>query len=143
MSRHRPAVRGAIAARLADARSVLVVRYAAGPQTLFVHTCDPGHWVHAAVQFAPVVFVSATQALPHMWKPALHAYTQDVPLQVAVPFVGAAMQVVHEAPQAATVSLATQVVPRRQKPGVLQAVHDVPHELRLVFATQGPVVAGQ
>ncbi len=141
-------------------------------QTLFVHTCAPGHWVHAAVQLAPVVFVSGAQVFPHRWKPALQAETQAVPLQVTVPFAGA-VQVVHEAPQAATVSLATHVgataVPRRQKPGVLQttrqlnvpglamlsqaampfaggdgqAVHDVPHELTLVFATHGPVPAGQ
>jgi hypothetical protein len=87
-------------------------------------------------------------------------------LQVAVPFVGG-LQVVHDAPQAAGVSLAMHIVPRRQKPGVLQtirqlrapvtlsqaampfaggagqAVHDVPHELTLVFATHAPVPAGQ
>ena len=77
----------------------------------------------------------------------------------------------HDAPQAATVSLATQVgaaiVPRWQKPGVLQttrqvrvpgllshaamplaggaghAVHDVPHEAMLVLDKQAPVTAGQ
>jgi hypothetical protein len=145
-------------------------------QTLFVHTCAPGHCVQAAVQLAPVVFVSGAQVavapLPHRWKPALQARTQAVPLQLTVPFVGA-VQVAHEAPQAATVSLATHVgaavVPRRQKPGVLQttrqlnvpglamlsqaampfaggagqAVHDVPHELTLVFAVHAPVPAGQ
>ena len=121
---------------------------------------------------APVVLVSATQLVPHMWKPVLQAGTQAVPLQVTVPFAGG-VQVAHDGPQAATVSLDTQVgaaaVPRWQKPGVLQttrqlrvpglatlshaampfaggaghAVHDVPHELRLVLATQVPVVAGQ
>jgi hypothetical protein len=45
--------------------------YGASVQTLLTQSCAPGHWMHAAVQFAPVVFVSATQALPHMWKPAL------------------------------------------------------------------------
>ena len=142
----------------------------AGPQTLFVQTCCPGHWVHAAVQLAPVVFVSGAQVVPHRWNPALHAGTQAVPLQVTVPFAGA-VQVVHEGPQAATVSFATHVgaaaVPRRQKPGVLQttrqpnvpvelsqaampfaggagqAVQDVPHELTLVFAEHAPVPAGQ
>jgi hypothetical protein len=141
-------------------------------QTLFVHTWAPGHCTHAAVQFAPVVFVSGAHVLPHRWKPALQAGTQAVPLQVTVPFAGA-VQVAHEGPQAATVSLATHVgeaaVPRRQKPGVLQttrqlkvpglamlsqaamplaggagqAVHDVPHELTLVFAVHAPVTAGQ
>src|SRR5947208_13397831 len=66
--------------------------YVAGAQTLFVHTCAPGHWVHAAVQLAPVVFVSGAQVavgpVPHRWKPALHAGTQAVPLQVTVPFPG-------------------------------------------------------
>jgi hypothetical protein len=144
----------------------------AGPQTLFVHTWVAGHWVHAAVQFAPVVFVSGAHVVPHRWNPALHAGTQAVPLQVTVPFAGG-VQVVHEAPQAAMVSFATHVgaaaVPRRQKPGVLQttrqlnvpglamlshaaipfaggagqAVQDVPHELTLVLAEHAPVPAGQ
>jgi hypothetical protein len=82
---------------------------------------------------------------------------------------GAGWQVVHEAPQASTVLFATHVVPRRQKPGVLQviwhasvppppelshtampfadgaghAVHEAPHEFTLVLATQAPVPAGQ
>ena len=150
--------------------------YAAGVQTLFVHTCVPGHCVHAAVHLAPVALVSgahvAAAPLPHRWKPVLQAGTQAVPLQVTVPFAGA-VQVAHDAPHAATVSLTTHVgaavVPRRQKPGVLQtmrqlsvpgvvmlshaamplaggagqAVHDVPHELTLVFATHAPVPAGQ
>ena len=129
--------------------------------------------MHADVHCAPVVFVSAAQVPSgHRWKPALHAGTHAVPLQSTVPFAGA-VQVVHDAPQAAMVSLATQVgaavVPRRQKPGVLQttrqlrvpgaatlshaamplaggaghAVHDVPHEATLVLATQVPVPAGQ
>jgi hypothetical protein len=93
-------------------------------------------------------------------------------LQVTEPFAGA-VQVRHDGPQASAVSFGTQVgvaaVPRRQKPGVLQttrqlrvpglatlshaampfaagagqAVHDVPHELTLVLATQAPVTAGQ
>ena len=128
--------------------------------------------MHAAVQLAPVVFVSATHVVPHRWVLAGHAGTQDVPLHVTVPPVGA-VQVAHEGPQAAMVSLATQVgwpaVPRRQKPGVLHttrqlnvpgmatlsqaampfaggaghAVQDVPHELRLVLEVHSPVVAGQ
>lgn len=111
-------------------------------------------------------------AAPHRWKPVLHARTHEFPLQLTVPFAGA-VQVAHEAPHASTVSLVTQVgawaVPRKQKPGVLQmtrqlsvpgvatlsqaampfaggagqAVHDVPHELRLVFATQVPAPAPQ
>ena len=143
---------------------------------MFVHTCVPGHCVHAAVHLAPVVFVSgahvAVAPLPHRWKPVLQAGTQAVPLQVTVPFAGA-VQVAHDAPHAATVLLATQVglavLPRRQNPGVLQttrqlkvpglamlshaaiplaggagqAVHDVPHELTLVFPTHAPVMAGQ
>jgi hypothetical protein len=121
---------------------------------------------------APVVLLSETQVVPHMWKPALQRGTQVVPLQVTVPFAGA-VQVAHDGPQALTVSLETQVgdpaVPRRQKPGVLQttrqlrvpglatlshaamplaggaghAVHDVPHELTLVLAAHAPVTAGQ
>lgn len=144
----------------------------AGPQTLFVQTCCPGHWVHAAVQFAPVVFVSGAQVVPHRWKPALQAGTQDVPLQLTVPFAGA-VQVAHDGPHAALVSLETHVgtvaVPRRQNPGVLQttrqlnvpglatlsqaaiplaagaghAVQDAPHELTLVFVTHVPVPAPQ
>ena len=142
-------------------------------QTLLTQSKPAPHCVHAAVHSAPVVFVSAAQ-LPfgHMWKSGLQAGTQAVPLQLTVPFTGA-VQVAHDAPQAATVSLATQVgaavVPRRQKPGVLQttrqlndpglatlshaamplaggaghAVHEVPHELTLVLATQVPVPAGQ
>ncbi len=128
--------------------------------------------MHATVHWAPVVLLSGAQVVPHRWKPALQAGTQAVPLQVTVPFAGG-VQVVHVAPQAAMVSLATQVgnavVPRRQKPGVLQttrqlsvpgvvtlshaampfaggtghAVHDVPHEARLVLDAQAPVTAGQ
>jgi len=89
-----------------------------------------------------------------------------VPLHVAVAF--ARVQVAHDAPQASTVLLATQVVPRKQKPGVSQtirqpsvppllsqtamplaggaghAVHDVPHELRLRLDTHvPPAPAGQ
>ena len=131
-----------------------------------------GHCVQAAVHMAPVVLLSETQLVPHMWKPALQAGTQAVPLHVTVPFAGG-VQVAHAAPQALTVSLDTQVgvaaVPRRQKPGVLQttrqlsvpgfatlshaamplaggaahAVHEAPHELTLVLATQVPVTAGQ
>jgi hypothetical protein len=103
----------------------------------------------------------------HRWKVALHATTQVVPLQVEVPFVGA-VQVAHDAPQAASVLLGTHVgaavVPRRQKPGVLHttwqlgvvvvevshtaipldagaghALHDAPHEVRAVLDTQVPV----
>lgn len=133
---------------------------------------DPApHGVHADVH--RLLFVSDAHVLSEQrWKPVLQAETQDVPLQLTLPFVGAA-QVVHDGPQAATVVLATQVgaavVPRRQKPGVLQttrqlsdpgvatlshaafplaggaghAVHDVPHELTLVLATHAPVLAGQ
>jgi len=130
--------------------------------------------VHADVHSAPVVFVSAAQ-LPfgQMWKLVLQAGTQAVPLQLTVPFTGG-VQVRHDGPQAALVSLDTQVgaavVPRRQKPGVLQttrqlrlpglatlshaalplaggaghAVQEVaPHELTAVLATQAPVPAGQ
>ena len=138
--------------------------------------CPPGTGVHAAVHWAPVVLLSGAQVavvpVPHRWKPVLQARTQAVPLHVTVPFVGA-VQVRHDAPQASTVLLATQVgaaaVPRRQKPGVLQttrqlsaggavtlshaampfaggagqAVQEVPHEVRAVLATQGPVPAGQ
>jgi hypothetical protein len=126
------------------------------------------------VHSAPVVFVSAAQ-LPfgQMWKSVLQAGTQAVPLQLTVPFTGG-VQVRHDGPQAALVSLDTQVgaavVPRRQKPGVLQttrqlrlpglatlshaamplaggagqAVQEVaPHELTAVLATQAPVPAGQ
>jgi hypothetical protein len=122
--------------------------------------------MHAAVHCA--VLLLATQVAPHRWKPALHAGTHAVPLHVTVPFAGA-RQLVHDAPQASVVSLATQVVPRRQKPGESQtirqvrlpgtatlshaaiplaggaghAVHDAPHELKLVLATQVPVPAGQ
>ncbi len=131
-----------------------------------------GHWMHAAVHCAELVLAThvAVTPVPHRWNPALHAGTHAVPLHVTVPFVGA-MQLPHDAPQASTVSLATQAVPRRQKPGELQmirqlrlsgtatlshaamplvggaghAVHDAPHELTLVLATQVPVVpvAGQ
>lgn len=142
-------------------------------QTLLTQTDPAAHCVQVAPQFAPVVFVSGAQVLfGHRWNVALHAGTQAVPLQVTVPFAGC-VHVVHDGPQAAMVSLAMQVgaaaVPRRQKPGVLQttrqlsvpglatlshaaapfaggaahAVHDEPHELMLVFATQAPVPAGQ
>ena len=73
--------------------------------------------MHAAVHKAPVVLLSGTQLVPHMWKPALQEGTQAVPLQVTMPFAGA-VQVRHDGPQAAGVSLDTQVgaavVPRRQ-----------------------------
>ena len=119
------------------------------------------------------MFVSGAQvgvAPGHRWKVALHAGTHAVPLHVTVPFSGAA-QVAQDAPQAAMVSLATQVgaavVPRRQKPGVLQttwqarlpvllshtaiplaggaghAVHEVPQELTAVLDAHVPVPAGQ
>jgi hypothetical protein len=124
------------------------------------------------VQLAPVVLLSETHVafapVPHRWNPASQARTQAVPLQLTEPLLGA-VQVRHDGPQALLVSLGTQVVPRAQKPGVLQtmrqlrfpglatlshaampfdggaghAVHDVPHELTLVLATQGPVPAGQ
>jgi hypothetical protein len=140
-------------------------------QTLFTQLDPAPHGVHADVH--RLLLVSEAHVLSeHMWKPVLQADTQDVPLQLTVPFAGA-VQVVHDGPQAATVLLATQVgaavVPRRQKPGVLQttrqlsvpgvatlshaamplaggagqAVHDVPHELMLVFAMHVPVPAGQ
>jgi len=142
-------------------------------QTLLTQTDPVAHCVQVAPQFAPVVFVSGAQVLfGHRWNVALHAGTHEVPLQVTVPFAGC-VQVVHDGPQAATVSLAMQVgaaaVPRRQKPGVLQttrqlsvpglatlshaaaplaggaahAVHDEPHDAMLLFATQAPVPAGQ
>jgi hypothetical protein len=121
---------------------------------------------------APVALLSGAQVVPHRWKPVLQAWTQAVPLQVTVPFVNA-WQRVHDGPQAAMVSLGTQVgeaaVPPLQKPGVLQTtrqlrvlatatlshaamplaggaghgVHEAPHELTLVLATQAPVPAGQ
>ncbi len=51
------------------------------------------------------------------WKSVLQAGTQAVPLQVTVPFAGG-VQVRHDGPQAAAVSLDTQVgaavVPRKQ-----------------------------
>ena len=136
-------------------------------------TLPTGHCVHAAVHWAPVVLVSGAQVVPHRWKPVLQAVTHAVPLQLTVPFRGGVGQTAHDAPQAATVSLATQVgaapVPRWQKPGVLQttrqlrlpgvatlshaamplaggaghAVHDAPHEARLVLDEQVPVTAGQ
>lgn len=141
---------------------------------MLMQTAPPVHWVQAEVHSAPVVLVSAAQLLSgHRWKLVLQAWTQEVPSQVTVPFVGC-VQVVQDGPQASGRSLVTQVgaaaVPRRQNPGVLQttrqlsvpefatlsqaamplaggaghAVHDVvPHELTLVLATQGPVPAGQ
>jgi len=114
----------------------------------------------------------AVGPVPHGWKPVLQARTQAVPLQVTVPF-GSAVHVAPVAPQASLVVLGTHVgaaaVPRWQKPGVLQttrqpsagaavtlshtampfadgagqAVQEVPHEVRAVLATQGPVPAGQ
>jgi hypothetical protein len=148
--------------------------YGSSAQTLFTQSSPAPHWMQAAVQFAPVVLLSGAQvpvaAGPHRWKPVLQARTQDVPLQLTVPFAGA-VQVVQLAPQASFVLLATQVgavaVPRRQKPGTSQttrqpsvpvalshtampfaggagqAVQEVPHELRLVFDEQAPVPAGQ
>jgi hypothetical protein len=120
-----------------------------------------------------VVLLLVAQVLSgHRWKPVSQAGTQAVPLQVTLPFVGG-VQVRQSGPQAALVLLATQVgalaVPRWQKPGELQmtrqlnvpgvvtlsqaampfmdgsghAVHDVPHELKLLLATQLPVPAGQ
>jgi hypothetical protein len=90
-----------------------------------------------------------------------------VPLHVAVVFARTS-QVVHDAPQASTVLLATQVVPRKQNPGVSQtmrqpklppllshtaiplaggvghAVHAVPQEARLRLDTHVPAApAGQ
>ena len=81
-----------------------------------MHTCPVGQWMHVAVQLAPVVFVSGAHVVPHRWKPALHVSTQDVPLQVAVPFVSVG-QTVHVAPQAAMVSLATHVGAAAVPPG--------------------------
>jgi hypothetical protein len=77
--------------------------------------------MHAAVQLAPVVLLSGAQVPvaggPQRWKPALQARTQDVPLQVTVPFAGA-VQISQVAPQASGVVLGTQVgaavVPRLQ-----------------------------
>jgi hypothetical protein len=120
-----------------------------------------------------VLLLVAQLPFGHMWKVASQAVTHAVPLQVTLPFVGGAGHVVHDAPQASTVSLATQVgaaaVPRRQKPGALQttrqlsvpgfamlsqaamplaggsgqAAHDVPQLEMLVLATQVPPTAGQ
>jgi len=92
--------------------------YGSGVQTLFTQSKPAAHCVHADVHSAPVVFVSAAQ-LPfgHMWKSALQRGTQAVPSQLTIPFTGA-VQVRHDGPQAAAVSLDTQVgaavVPRRQ-----------------------------
>jgi hypothetical protein len=79
------------------------------------------HWWQSAVQLAPVVFVSGAQValapVPHRWKPVLHAGTHVVPLQLTVPLAGA-VQVKQFGPQAALLSLVTQVglavLPRRQ-----------------------------
>jgi hypothetical protein len=119
-------------------------------QTLLTQTEPVAHCVQAAVQFAPVVFVSGAHVpglVPHRWEPAGHAGTHDVPLHVTVPpFVGAT-QVVHDGPHAATVSLAMQVgaaaVPRRQKPGVLQTTRQlsVPGLARLSHAA-APLAGG-
>lgn len=82
----------------------------------------PVHWMHAAVQLAPVVLVFATHAFPHKWKPSAQMITHDVPLQVDVPLAGS-LQVAQVGPHASFVLLATHVglaaVPRWQKPGVL------------------------
>jgi hypothetical protein len=83
-----------------------------------MHTWFPGHWMHAAVQLAPVAFVLAAQVLfGQRWKLVLQAGTHAVPLQVTVPFVGA-VHVRQLAPQASVVVLGTQVGtdvdPRRQ-----------------------------
>ena len=85
-------------------------------QTLLTQVDPVAHGVHADVHCA--LFVSEAQ-LPfgHMWKSALQAGTQAVPLQLTIPFTGG-VQVRHDGPQAAMVSLDTQVgaavVPRRQ-----------------------------
>ena len=65
--------------------------------------------MQAAVHMAPVVLLSETQVVPHMWKPVLQAGTQAVPLQVTVPFAGG-VQVAHDGPQALGLVLGTAVV---------------------------------
>jgi hypothetical protein len=100
--------------------------------------------MHAAVQLVPDES-SGAQVVPHRWKPVLHAGTQEVPLQVTVPLAGA-VQVVQDAPQAATVLLATQVgaaaVPRRQNPGVSQATRQLNVEPVELSQTAMPLAGG-
>jgi hypothetical protein len=137
---------------------------------LSTHVAPPVHGVQAAVQRALSEF-EAQVLSPQRWKPVLQAGTQDVPLQVTLPFAGTG-QVVQLAPHASAVLLGTQVgawaVPRWQKPGALQttrqlragvvalsqaampseggAGHGV-HELPQLFGdrsdTHNPVPAGQ
>lgn len=90
--------------------------YGTGVQTLLTQADPAPHGVHADVHC--VLLVSEAQVpLAQMWKPVLQAGTQAVPLQLTVPFTGG-VQVRHDGPQAAAVSLDTQVgfavVPRRQ-----------------------------
>jgi hypothetical protein len=144
-------------------------------QTFSTQVEPDAHVIHAAVQLAPDELLGAQIALapvPHRWKLALQAGTQEVPLQVTVPLAGAT-QVAQEAPHASTVLFATQVgacaVPRWQKPGVLQttrqlsvpgvamlsqaampllggaghAAQELPHVETLRSGTQVPVPVGQ
>jgi len=90
--------------------------YGCGVQTLLTQADPAAHGVHADVHC--VLLVSEAQVPPgQMWKLVLQAGTQAVPLQLTVPFTGG-VQVRHDGPQAAAVSLDTQVgaavVPRRQ-----------------------------
>jgi hypothetical protein len=110
---------------------------------------DPWHapYLHGAPQAPQLAgsLVSSTQALPHMLSLLeLHAATQVVPLQLAVPPVGA----VHTAQLAphALVSLATQLPPQRCAPAVhwhdpptqcLPLVHAVPQLLQLASSLVG------
>lgn len=80
-------------------------------------TWVPGHAVHADVQCAVSLFAAQVPVAVQRWKFVLQAGTQDVPLQLTVPLVGA-VQVRQFGPQASGVSLVTQVgavaVPRWQ-----------------------------
>ena len=103
--------------------------------------------MQAAVQRAPVAVSSVAQVLSgQRWKLLSQAVTHEVPSQVTEPLAGT-VHAVHEGPQAATVSLVTQVgaraVPRWQKPGVLQTTRQlsVPGFAMLSHAAM-PLLAG-
>jgi hypothetical protein len=62
-----------------------------------------------------LVLPLTTQLLPQAWKPVSHFTPQarGLPLQVAVPLLAGLVHALHELPQLAGLSLATQAFPQR------------------------------
>ena len=80
------------------------------------------HTVHAAPHC--VASASAAHALPHLWKPALHAKPQLVPSHVAYPFAGVPHGV-HDVPHVSGLALSAHALPHAWYP----ELHANPHAL--------------